>query len=156
MDNLEDLEEAVGNEDLESAQSLIKEGKKLVETEREHLRIADKFGWETLDKYIDEEVVEGEEKRKKLERAKSEANRELKQRQAASRPASTRSGYTNRGFRSYDSRSYSSQPSNPAKSSPTCFRCGNTGHYATHCKANGSQRGRRQPVTYPSATTYRR
>lgn len=56
------------------AKGLLQPTLSLLQESCEHIRIAGRFGWDVLSTYLDGEVMENEEKRKRLERARSEVN----------------------------------------------------------------------------------
>lgn len=99
----------------DKAKALLKEGKDVLDEQREHTRIADRFGWDVLVSYRQTDVVVGEDKRKRLDRARNDIQRASLQRGLMP------TAY----FRPQREQSYNA----------ACFRCGLPGHMAKDCRA---------------------
>jgi len=145
-ETLDEADAAVDEGQTSVAKELLAKGKRLLQEKLEHIKIADKYGWDTLDAYVDEEVVEGDEKRRRLARARTEANRQQQRRtgrtgnrnptfrernQMPFRDLPTSS--TDAGHRFF--RQPASQPSGSSRSQ-ACWKCGKFGHWADECRSS--------------------
>ena len=65
---LDAITQALEEQDTDAAQHIVDQGKTIIAERIERIRIADRHGWDVLDAYIDDDVVDSEEKRKNCAR----------------------------------------------------------------------------------------
>ena len=141
---------AIADNDRPKANGLIEKGKTLSKERIEALRVADKEGWDVALAYLNEDLVSGAEKEKKLKTARKEATtaREVA---AKKRKLSSHQNYTterdgkkkedwysqNRGERSsygFGGRKYGNEKKE--RTDKTCWTCGRMGHFWAACSKN--------------------
>jgi hypothetical protein len=139
---LDKIETALEASDEEGRDQALNEGKDIICERNKHIRLAEKFGWETVDCYVDEPLASDSEDEKRIRRAVKEGKALRDEKRKAVKPgkplsARVFSSDTSRAEQSASNRIVLKQPSGVGASKDgNCFRCGRPGHLARFCKNN--------------------
>lgn len=137
---LEKIETALEASDEEERDQALTEGKSIICERNKHIKLAEKFGWETVDCYVDEPLASDSEDEKRIRRAVKEGKAlkdEKKKALKLTKPSATRV-FSNDGNRTEQGTRNrivlkGSGGTSFAKEG-NCFRCGRPGHLARFCK----------------------
>lgn len=139
---LNTIETALETSDDEERDQSLTEGKTLICERNKHIKLAEKFGWETVECYVDEPLASDSEDEKRIRRAIKEG-KALKEEKRKSLKFTKTSSTASRVFSTDANRTESSNRIVLKKSGGTsfardgnCFRCGRPGHLARFCKNN--------------------
>ena len=130
---MENIENALDMSDDEECCATLNEGKDILVQCNKHIKLAEKYGWETVDCYVEEQLGSDSDHDKEIRRAikESKAMKEGKRKgaRAVHKPQSVQSrlgsltssqrNSNNVNFR----QSLSKRPVGPPSSDFTCFRC---------------------------------
>ena len=82
MDKLEEASSALQQTppSVEKAKTSLTDGIASIETRQKHIRIADRseFGWTSVEKYVEDELADGEDDKKRIQRAEFRAGKMCK------------------------------------------------------------------------------
>ena len=82
IDKMEDIDSALKQTPpvVEKAETLVAEGMKSVKSRQKHIRIADRseFGWAAVEEYVEDELADEEDNKKRIQRADFRAGKKLK------------------------------------------------------------------------------
>ena len=145
---LEKIETALDVSDEERGAAL-NEGKELLVQHNKHIKLAEKYGWETVDCYIEEPLASDSDDDKKIRRAIKEskalkdekrkiARVVVKPQSAHSRlgaPVSYQRNLSDVNSRQSYGQSVKRQVGPSTSLDTTCFRCGRRGHIARVCRS---------------------
>jgi hypothetical protein len=161
---------------IEEAREVLKQTKDSLRERNTHVKIADKYGWDTLEEYVGDDFVTGSDEREKLRRAESRAVKRRKDRKPYDRKNDTGTGAVMQNdifrfnnpaaIKQYVDQTFNQQQQTPGSFSkswpatqppsrfpypkpPQCFYCFGDGHIATHCPLKLQTYGR---VSLPTAT----
>jgi len=142
---LDDIAEATA-QGTTDVSSLVDSGKRLISEKIEQLRIADKFGWPVLDAYLEEDVVDSDDKRKRLARAQQHVLKTEPQLKASSATLPQGEG----GRVSPSPSNHESFRTRRDNRSITCYSCGERGHVSADCRARRSGGATSSLRSFPS------
>ena len=138
---LEQLDVAASTSVEAERNEALEEGKRLLKERNKHIMLAEKYGWDAVDCYVQEPLAIDSDDDKRIRRAVKES-KALKA--DNKRPSKPRAQFSNRFQQSFTSNSgpnarrvvipASRQKSDPSQSE-VCFRCGRAGHFAKTCRA---------------------
>lgn len=165
---------------IEDAREGLKQAKNKLSERNTHVKIADKYGWDTLEEYLGDDLVNGPDEVAKLRKAESRAIKRRKESkdkkpygkndsgpsavmwndlfrvdntEADRQYFNTRYGYPQSAPGSYPPRIWYGPQSNTRFNYPkftVCFYCFNEGHVSTQCPLKLQQETSR--VSMPTAT----
>ena len=82
IDRMEDIDSALKQTPpaVEKARSIVVEGMKSLKSRQKHIRIVDRseFGWAAVEEYVEDELADGEDDEKRIQRAEFRAGKKLK------------------------------------------------------------------------------
>ena len=158
MDKLDDaeaaLQKAPAGSAVDKAKGLIAEGNALLKFRQKLIRIADRseYGWAAVEEYVDDELADGEDDEKRIQRSDFRAGRKLKTAKGTKGkkvPFKKKAQGVNEALATPSSSSGVSQlvaallpalgrwPTGPSvsagKSLGPCFYCGKPGHFRKSC-----------------------
>lgn len=144
---LNKIEAALDVSDDEERRGALDEGRELLIERNKHIKLAEKYGWETVDCYIDEPLASDSDDDKKIRRAIKESKALKEEKRKAARTTtrlpvnvqSSRVGAQLSAQRNSNDGNFRQVIKRPSGSLPsfdsTCFRCGRKGHIARACRA---------------------
>ena len=142
---MEKIETALEISDDEERSATLNEGKDILVQCNKHIKLAEKYGWETVDCYVEEPLASDSDDDKKIRHAIKESKAMKEEKRKSSRtvvkpqsvqsrlgsPASSQRNLNDVNFR----QNLSKRPGGPSSSDATCFRCGRRGHIARVCRS---------------------
>lgn len=149
---LKKISSAKDTSDDEERSNLLQEGEALLTERNKHIRLADKYGWDTVECYTAEPLASdsGDEKRIKKAVKESKQFREDKKKSTAAKwklkkfPQRDERSRWAMGRIEKSSSHFSAGKSfnNPPRDShQVCFRCFRSGHFARECRASVASKG---------------
>ncbi len=144
------LEEAISSIDsgkIDKAKQLLEEGIQIIDKRQKVVKIADNYGWDTVQAYVSDDLASGSEDDKRLSKAIRQAQFNRRERDRKRRKQDSRA---RQNFRPSSSFTYTSnKPQSAAisnttgstnRSYQTCWACGQIGHMQYQCpqRPNGS------------------
>lgn len=136
----------------EDAREILKSTREKLVERNTHVRIADKYGWDTLEEYVGDSLVDGPDEATKLRKAESRAIKKRKEK-SEKKPYDTggssirndlfrinngeagRQHFTQAGnfSRALTATPQINMPRSPLAKSTVCFYCFEEGHVAPQC-----------------------
>ena len=82
LEKLEDVMDLVQAKSYEDAENALQEGKKLVETQQKHIKIADREpdGWDVVNNYLSDDLADDSSDEKAIKKARKQASLDKKER----------------------------------------------------------------------------
>lgn len=139
---LKELEEAADASEEKERTEALDEGKKLLLERNKHIMLAEKYGWEAVDCYLQEPLACDSDDEKRIKRAVKESKALKLESKKPAKPCSQLSARPQQLYNSQQSSPMSrcvvipaSRPKVELGASDSCFRCGRSGHFAQNCRA---------------------
>ena len=141
---MEKIENALEISDDEERSATLNEGKDILVQRNKHIKLAEKYGWETVDCYVEEPLASDSDNDKKIRRAIKESKAMKEEKRKSARTVKPQSVQSRLGSPASSQRNLndvnfcqnlSKRPGGPSSSDATCFRCGRRGHIARVCRS---------------------
>ena len=138
---LDTIKTALEVSDEDERSEALNEGKNLICERNKHIKLAEKFGWETVECYVDEPLASDSDDEKRIRRAVKEGKAMREEKRKSLKLTKASSTTSSRPFSTDTSRPGQKnrivlKRSNGLAKDVNCFRCGRAGHLARFCKNN--------------------
>lgn len=142
MKVLDQLDAAASASDETVRNQALEEGRKLLKERNKHIQLAEKYGWEAVDCYVQEPLACDSDDEKRIKRAVKESKILKAESRKPSKPRAQLLGRAQQSFTSNPNSPGARRVVLPASRQKLessqgdgCFRCGRAGHFAKNCRA---------------------
>ncbi|XP_078344695.1 uncharacterized protein LOC144630237 [Oculina patagonica] len=142
MKVLDQIDAAASASDETGRNQALEEGRKLLKERNKHIQLAEKYGWEAVDCYVQEPLACDSDDEKRIKRAIKESKVLKAESKKPSKPRAQLFGRSQQSFTANPNSPGARRVVLPASrqkfessQSDGCFRCGRAGHFAKNCRA---------------------